>query len=309
MEMEFNEIQILVTAIFLVSALVVVVLCNRTRGKKKRRRGGEVFRPDQIWQGFAPSSDPVSLAPEIAALAKAGMGEENTVWQSVDQPSEPSVASVKAGAEPANGSQLPPPTIDGLLFDRLVSGQSAENPAGEVVAEGEHIAPPPPEIVIDAIQRPYEIARPSGLIDEPTLRRVLAIGKPFTGVAVSVSMNGEENEPCSESQVEWVGSYVGSLLQNNDFACRIGKQEFLIVCPGVRGAEAQRRWTDISEGLWAFQLRGIGAYSIQFSWGGVHAQNQPLRDAIASAVERMRQSRRGRNPIHVDPVNARRQVV
>jgi len=46
--------------------------------------------------------------------------------------------------------------------------------------------------------------------------------------------------------------------------------------------------------LWNFQLRGQGSCSVLFSWGGINAQNEPLSEAIASAIERMQQTKRNR---------------
>ena len=147
------------------------------------------------------------------------------------------------------------------------------------------------------------------MIDEATLRKVVAIGKPFTGVAVAICINDYESSPRSEGHLDWVCTYISGMLSEHEFACRTAREEFLMVCPGVRGAEAQRRLNDISERLWDFQLRGIGTYSILFSWGGVEVQNQPLADAIASATERMRLTKRVRNPIYFDSVNVRRKIV
>jgi hypothetical protein len=147
------------------------------------------------------------------------------------------------------------------------------------------------------------------MIDEPTLRKVVAIGRPFTGVTVSICINEDESGRRSEGQLEWVCAYIAGLLSEHEFACRTDKEEFLIVCPGAQGAEAQRRLNDVSERLWDFQLRGIGTYAIRFSWGGVEVQNQPLADAIDSATERMRLTKRIRNPIYLNSVNVRRKVV
>lgn len=92
-----------------------------------------------------------------------------------------------------------------------------------------------------------------------------------------------------------VGSHIASLLRENDFACRTAYDEFVLVCQGEQGAESQRWLNHISERLWDFQLRGLGAASILFSWGAVQAQDQPLAEAIASAAERMRETKRSGN--------------
>ena len=60
--------------------------------------------------------------------------------------------------------------------------------------------------------------------------------------------------------------------------------------------QPQRIKNHISERLWDYQLRGIGASSILFSWGGVQVKDQPLSEAVASAVDRMRQTKRVGSP-------------
>jgi hypothetical protein len=82
------------------------------------------------------------------------------------------------------------------------------------------------------------------------------------------------------------------LLRENDFSCRTAFDEFVMVCRGEQGAQSQRRLNYISECLWDYQLRGIGACSILFSWGGVQVQDRPLAEAIESATERMRETKR-----------------
>jgi GGDEF domain-containing protein len=88
--------------------------------------------------------------------------------------------------------------------------------------------------------------------------------------------------------------FIEELLGPADFACREGEDEFLIVCPGLHGSEAQRRLNEISERLWNFQLRGQGSFSVLFSWGGIGIENEPLSEAIASATGRMQQTKRSR---------------
>jgi hypothetical protein len=201
--------------------------------------------------------------------------------------------------------QLQPVTVDEFLFDLLVSGRSTKD-----FANSRESAPRPSlETQFEVIPAVTQVATPHGMIDQATLGKVVAIGKPFTGVAVAICVNDDESDRRSEGQLQWVCTYISGLLSEHEFACRTAKEEFLIVCPGVRGAEAQRRLNDISERLWDFQLRGIGTYSILFSWGGVEVQNQPLADAIASATERMRLTKRVRNPIYFDSVNVRRKIV
>jgi GGDEF domain-containing protein len=99
----------------------------------------------------------------------------------------------------------------------------------------------------------------------------------------------------SQGLMQSVANYISGLLREQDFACRTAYDEFVMVCRGEQGANSQRRLNYVSERLWDYQLRGIGACSILFSWGGVQVQDQPLADAIASATERMRETKRSGN--------------
>ena len=333
-EMELSELQISITALFLLTAVAIVVLCNVLRNKVQ----AQVKRPrirvvEPAWQAFELPAQSItgSLAAEIAALASLGMQEESSEWRKIGPDieayaahTEPvqsfeglaqnearceAVSDPDGGARPtvcaSKALQLQPVTIDEFLFDLLVSGRSTKD-----AATSRQVASPPSlETRFEVIQAATEIATPHGMIDERTLGKVVAIGKPFTGVAVAISINEDESGRRSEAQLEWVCAYIAGLLSEHEFACRTGKEEFLMVCPGAQGAEAQRRLNDISERLWDFQLRGIGTYAIRFSWGGVEVQNQPLADAIDSATERMRLTKRIRNPIYLNSVNVRRKVV
>ena len=80
----------------------------------------------------------------------------------------------------------------------------------------------------------------------------------------------------------------------SDFACRFQDDEFILLFPGEADSSAQRRLFQISEKLWDFQLRSLGHHSIMFSWGGLEVKRDTLSDAVASARERMFQTKRNR---------------
>jgi len=378
--MEWKEIQIVFTAVFLIAAVSIVVLCDLLRRKRqalrkaKRRKNFEQVqqrfeqRPrfveqhrfeqhrfeQQPLEQQARREQPhdemalVSLAGEIAMLTEAGMREENSAWRKTEPVEKPFLAYKKAPlefskppqqqplqqpapqVEPSKALQLlPPPTIDEALFDLLVSGRSAaqrpvESHASlvEALRPSANVAPPsaaapslmnvaPPSAKVHFEFTPVvnQPARPKGMIDALELERILRKNKPFTGITVSVSMQGAEGARLSESQLEWVASFVAGLLDENDYSCRNARDEFLIVCPGLQRAEAQQRLNEIAQRLWDFQLRGIGNHSIVFSWGGVEARNESLGDALASAVERMRLNQRSNNRIFVRALTAHNQVV
>jgi len=103
---------------------------------------------------------------------------------------------------------------------------------------------------------PFEQARddshpiPTGTCDEASLQPMLDC--PFAGLVVLVGIvNIHTLRPGHMAQ-----PFLEELRGPADCVCRHGDDEFLIVCPGLRGAIAQRRLTEISERLWSFQQSG-----------------------------------------------------
>jgi hypothetical protein len=151
-------------------------------------------------------------------------------------------------------------------------------------------------MIREDVHEPVSARQPKGLIQQPVLDELLESEEPFTGLVVSININDNDSSMWhSPGLMQSVGSHIATLLRENDFACRTAYDEFVLVCRGEQGAESQRRLNHISERLWDFQLRGLGAASILFSWGAVQAQDQPLAEAIASAAERMRETKRSGN--------------
>jgi len=185
----------------------------------------------------------------------------------------PIVASVRPSPSPAPKS-MPDPTIDAFLWQHL----------GDAFL-WKHME--------ESTRGPIELTRtdlgsiPTGMCDREALQPLLEMDLPFTGLVVLVGISKSRTPPTEHP----AQPFIEELLAPTDFACRYGDYEFLLICPGLRGAEAQRRLNEVSERLWNFQLRGQGSFSVLFSWGG---KNEPLSEAIASATERMQQTKRSR---------------
>jgi hypothetical protein len=137
-----------------------------------------------------------------------------------------------------------------------------------------------------------EPALPAGFQDGFVLTRLVESRQPVSGLVVSVGATSLQSEDAST--LANVRKLIQSLLGSNDFAAQSGNDEFLLIYPGERGAQAQRKLSQIAEQLWDFQLRSMGTMSIQFSWGGVEVRSETIDEAIASATERMQETRRGR---------------
>jgi len=146
-------------------------------------------------------------------------------------------------------------------------------------------------------------AIPAGFQDGFVLTRLLEQHQPVSGLVVSIGVSAQDVEATPKSEAaEAVRMLVESLLGPEDFAAQSGEEEYLLICPGERGAAAQRRLSEIAQHLWDFQLRSMGKYSVLFSWGGVEVRSESITEAIASATERMQETRRGRKLLSMEPL-------
>jgi hypothetical protein len=144
-----------------------------------------------------------------------------------------------------------------------------------------------------------ESGLPAGFQDGYVLTRLVESRQPVSGLVVSI---GASTAPdTNRSLPANVRALIHSLIGPNDFAAQSGKDEFLLIYPGERGASAQRRLSLIAEQLWDFQLRSMGALTILFSWGGVEVRSETIDEAIASATERMQETRRNRRVLTMEP--------
>jgi hypothetical protein len=258
----------------------------------------------------------IELTPEIEL---EGEFEHEVVAQVAAEPAA-EAAAVEAAPEvvpelvveapAASRFGLPPVQIDAALWESLFGTKLEDSEAPE--PEVQPLPSAAPETIFEVIRGAGSagLVVPAGMHKRSALTRLLSSTKPFTGLVASVGINCQEGgaEP-SEDLLQSIENHIASLLHENDFACRSGNDEFLMICPVADAGEAQRRLNHLSERLWDYQLRAIGTFSILFSSGGIHVQSEPLADAIAAADDRMRQTRRSRKAAFIDSVNQRRKAV
>jgi hypothetical protein len=147
--------------------------------------------------------------------------------------------------------------------------------------------------------QPVDAAVPTGFHEGYILSRLVQSRQPVSGLVVSIGVNTPRNS--DGSMPEPVRNLMQSLIGPGDFACQSSSEEFLLIYPNERGASAQRRLSEIAAQLWDFQLRSMGSFSILFSWGGVEVRSESIDEAIASANERMHETRRGRKLLTMEP--------
>jgi hypothetical protein len=189
-------------------------------------------------------------------------------------------------------SSVPEFTSDAALWERLI----ASMPRHDLLTQGDPAPKAEPERE-QVIQSEPQSAWPTGMVQPPAFQQLLDGKERFSGLVVSVGINDADSSMWHrQGLMQSISGYIAELLHEHDFSCRTAYDEFVLVCRGELGAQSQRRLNHISEQLWDFQLRGMNTCAILFSWGGVQVQNQPLAEAVASAVDRMRQTKRVPSP-------------
>jgi hypothetical protein len=133
---------------------------------------------------------------------------------------------------------------------------------------------------------------PAGFQDGYVLNQLVQSRQPVTGLVVSIGVNASRKG--DRKLPESVSKLVESLIGPGDFAAQSSEDEFLLIYPQEHGASAQRKLSQIAQQLWDFQLRSLGSFQILFSWGGVEVRGESIEEAIASASERMQETKRGR---------------
>jgi hypothetical protein len=143
-----------------------------------------------------------------------------------------------------------------------------------------------------------EPSLPAGFQDGFVLNSLVKSRQPISGLVVSIGVKASGALPQS------VHELVQSLIGPHDFAAQSSDDEFLLIYPQERGASAQRRLSQIAQQLWDFQLSSLGSFQILFSWGGVEVRSESIEEAIASASERMQETKRGRKLLTMSPAPA-----
>lgn len=324
--MELFDLQTTLTVAVILTATAAVVLIDYLRKHRRLQQAQSLEIAKPAWpKPVAPSSNknyepsPPRVADTAPVLKQAAPESPLEPLIAVATPSRPPVeprierdtVTVKITLpSPAPDSadaklpavSLPPFTIDAALWERLISSQPKPNmlPAGND-SPATAKSPSAPSSFTVAEPAPHMIreqpvpagSQPGGMIQQTVLEKWIESEQRFSGLVVSIGINDTDSSMWySRDLMQSVGNYIAGLLKAKDYCCRTSYDEFLMVCPGEQGAQSQRRLNHISERLWDYQLRGMGAGSILFSWGGVQVQDQPLAEAIASATERMRETKR-----------------
>jgi hypothetical protein len=281
--MDFTDLQMTFTVVVILTAAAVVVFFDHLRKHRQLRPAHPVVtlrtpplpRPTMLFvaapMAYAPAKKLVperALEPLVPVATSSRPPVQPRERETVIVQMAPSSPTAPSSPMGFFQTTLPAVTIDAALWERLISSQPKQNLL--------------PASAIELL----------GMVQKPAFEELLERNAPFTGLVVSIGINDSDSSMWhSQGLMPSVGNHLASLLTEKDVACRIAYDEFVLVCR-EQGAPGQRRLNQIAERLWDYQLRGIGACSILFSWGGVQVQDQPFAEAVASATERMRDTQR-----------------
>ena len=303
--MEFGpyQLQIFVSLVVIAGAAFVALICDflknnneqlreltielRVRREEEQRRSRTMPAQPAARSAVEPLAGPEKRVEAPAARAMAAP-EERKRTASAD-----AIAAMERGAAMASAPrpvaaatrQTPaPPKKDWKsLLDKR-----AEEKKSEIRRD-----------LVEARAPESSTEFPAGFHEGFVLSQLVQSRKPVSGLVVSIGVNAPR--AADGSLPEAVNGLIQSLIGPDDFACPSGAEEFLLIYPGERGVSAQRRLSQIAQQLWDFQLRSLGNASILFSWGGVEVRSESIDEAIATANERMQETRRGRKLLMMEP--------
>jgi hypothetical protein len=215
----------------------------------------------------APSVQPevVMVTPEVTLVTASGLASD---------------ALTASAASPSGAKR-----DWGALLSKAAAAANSGTPLVEQTGSGPVTEP--------------SLPLPAGFHDSYVLGQLVQTRRSVSGLVVSIGVNSTRK--ADGTNYNGVRKLIHSLIGPGDFACQSSEQEFLLIYPRDSGASAQRRLNEIAQELWNFQLGCLGTRSIVFSWGGVEVRSEMLDEAIASANERMQETRRGRKLLTMEP--------
>jgi hypothetical protein len=223
---------------------------------------------------FSPMADELADAPadELDNVVRIRVLSEDDVSVPADQP-----VTVSVAAEP--------------IAEAPDEDESVEARSNVFEMRAQPVSAPPPT---------HELAIPGGFHDSEVLARLLADEAPFHGLAIAISpveyvrLLAELGKPAMEQLMGSISRMVVAMTREQDFACRIAEDEFLLLFAKETGAAAKRRTQLVTERLWDFQLRSLGNVSVTFGWGAMESTTQTLARTVEAAREHMLETRSSR---------------
>jgi hypothetical protein len=306
MELGPYELQIFTSLVVILGAAVGALLCDFLYGRQEQFReltlASQTPRREERKSAILVTSLFFEEPPVYRAMGSAERialhGASNTNRISIPPAAQRGAETDKADSRPASSSfsKVPLPHSRGEAHrpaaSRTLTGKESTSP---VALHGGRVA-----------AQISEASIPTGFHEVHVLNRLIRDHKPISGLVVSIGVSAANEN--GKDDISPVRGLIPSLLGPGDFACAISPDEYLLIFPGERGAPAQRHLAALAQQLWDFQLNSLSQASILFSWGGLEVHNESIEEAIASASERMQETRRGRSILAFETQGLRKAV-
>lgn len=306
------QLQIFASLVVILAAAIVAVICDVLKRNNDQLRAMNIeltIRHEEEQKRSHPltprPAERVERAPKIEQIPVApkersaldSQEKKRTVNSEALAAMERGAALAGSGVRPHQTKPQPKSEVtpEVILVHRqeaakpAISNSAAKNDWGALLSRNAH-ASKIDKVAVSA--HAAETSLPAGFQDGFVLNNLVQNRQPVSGLVVSIGVNAARKS--DGTFPESVHNLVQSLIGANDFAAQSGDDEFLLIYPEERGAPAQRRLSQIAQQLWDFQLRSLGTFQILFSWGGVEVRSESIEEAIASASERMQETKRGR---------------
>ena len=274
-----HYLQLLMTVALILTAAVVAFICDMLKRNNEQLREMNIeLQIRQEEEQKRSQRPPAAPAPNVAPPKERSIvpkEKKRTV-------NAGALAAMERGAALAGTGKRPPAPESKPEPAKQTSTRRDWGSLLSRNAKGIKVPPAPTSL-------PAEFQ--TGFHDGFVLKKLVESHQPITGLVVSIGVNASQE---SDGKLEAVSKLVESLIGPDDFAAQSGEDEFLLIYPRESGAAAQRRLSQIAQQLWDFQLRSPGSSEILFSWGGVEVQSESIEEAVASASDRMQETKRGR---------------
>ncbi len=321
MELAQYQLQIFVSLVVILAAAFVALICDFLKGNNEQlrelavelrvRREEEQRRSQTLTAQSMPAktaAEPSRPEKQVEAPAARAMAAPSTERKRT--PSPDALAAMERGARLAASPRPKRPVATPQPDPVPAAEQPVEvtpevmpkpvTPAAKPVAKKDWGA-------LLSRREPVTTDVPAGFHEGFVLSQLVQNRQPVSGLVVSIGVNTPRED--DGSMPEQVKDLIQSLIGAGDFACQTNPEEFLLIYPNERGASAQRRLSQIAQQLWDFQLNSLGTFQILFSWGGIEVKSESIDEAIASANERMQETRRGRKLLTMEPRHELRKAV
>ncbi len=325
MELGQYQLQIFVSLVVILGAAFVALICDFLKGNNEqlrelvielKARGEEEGRRVQSMTAHAPTvpaSSPTqeigtrvakaeprrAASPEAIAAMERGAKLAGTPRKiaTVPLPVQTVTRPVAQLEAPAQAITIQNSAPARAAIDQPIVAKPAKRDWGALLARRRSASAASSVVPAPAAVRANPLANiPAGFQHGFVLLKLIRKHQPVTGLVVSIGVTANsKNDTIPEPVINLVRSLIGP----EDFGCLSSNEEFLLIYPRLSGAAAQRQLSVIAQQLWDFQLRSLGSTSILLSWGGVEVASESIDEAIASASERMNQTRRGRGLINM----------